>query len=57
MNNATKQEIKEEIIKKLKKDLTEVLQKYEIKQQLANRITSDITILTILSLDKHLSLE
>ena len=57
MENSLKQEIKEEITNKLRKELTTILQKYKIKQQLANRIISDITILTILSLDNHLNLK
>lgn len=55
MDNAIKQGIKEEITQKVKKDLKEILQKYELKQQFINKLVSEITILSILAIDNHLS--
>jgi len=53
MDNAKKQDLKEEITTKLKKDLKEIFKKYELKQQVINKIISEITILSILAIDNN----
>jgi len=55
MDNAKKQDLKEEITTKLKKDLKEIFKKYELKQQVINKIISEITILSILAIDNNLN--
>lgn len=54
MNNADRQVLKEEITQRLKKNLIEILQKHEIKQQLTNKIVSEIIILSVLAIDNNL---
>ncbi len=54
MENSMKQEIKEEIANELKKVLTTILKKYGIKQQLINKIVSEIFVLSILAIDNHI---
>ena len=56
MENSIKQAIKEEITNKLKKELTTILQKYEIKQQVTNKIVGEISVLSILAVDNHINL-
>ena len=55
MDNAKKQDLKEEITTKLKKDLKEIFKKYELKQQVINKIISEITVLSILAIDNNLN--
>lgn len=57
MDNDIRQEIKEEVTEKLKKDLKEIFQKYDINQQLINKIVSEITILSILAIDNNITLK
>ena len=57
MENSIKQAIKEEITNKLKNELTTILKKHEVKQQLISKIVGEISVLSILAIDNHLSLK
>ena len=54
MDNDIKQEIKGKILNEITENFPSILREYQIKEELIKLIVSDISILSILSIDKNL---
>ena len=52
MDNDIKQEIKGKILNEITENFPSILREYQIKEELIKLIVSDISILSILSIDK-----